>query len=82
MTAARNLTDADVDTLRALLREHEDAVVERVEARLRRRRPVGQRRVRAPEVVAAIAEEASGPVDEVAAKRARSALDKIRSRAR
>jgi hypothetical protein len=77
MTAARTLTDADIAALRDLLRTHEDAVVDRVEARLKRQRPKAQRRTRTPELVASIAAE-STPVDELAQARARSALARLR----
>lgn len=78
MTAARTLTDADLEALAALLRTTEDAVVDRLEARLRRQRPGGQRRTRSPELVASIAANASPPVDDLAVARARSALARLK----
>ena len=78
MTAARTLTAADVEVLEAMLRKHEDAVVDRVEARLRRQRPKPQRRTRSPELVASIAADATGPVDDLAKARARSAIARLR----
>ena len=65
---ARTLTDADVD---AIVR----GVVDRLDARNRKRRPA--RRTKEPELAAQIAREVA-PADDVARERARKALERIR----
>ena len=68
--AARTLTDADVD---AIVR----GVVDRLDARARKARPVAKRRTKEPELAAQIAREVA-PADDVARERARKALARIR----
>ena len=69
MSKERTLTDADVD---AIVR----GVVDRPDARNRKRRP-GSRRTKEPELAAQIAREVA-PADDVARERARKALERIR----
>ena len=69
MSKERTLTDADVD---AIVR----GVVDRLDARNRKRRP-GSRRTKEPELAAQIAREVA-PADDVARERARKALERIR----
>ncbi len=68
---------ATLDDLRSELRALEEHIVDRVEARLKRQRPKGERRTRTPELVATLV---PAPMDELAKARARSALAKLRKR--
>lgn len=66
----RALTDADVDAIAR-------AVVDRLDARVRKARPSAKRRTRDPELVAEGAREIAGDVDDVAKARARRALGRL-----
>lgn len=78
--SGRALTDADLETLRAMLRDEVRQAAEVIEARLRGQRVRGQRRHRAPELAAQIAREVAGParVDDVARARAARAVARLR----
>lgn len=75
MTCARTLTEADLDALRALVRDEVDAL----EARLRRQRPRGQRRTKSVPAGAVLAAEVRPP-DELARARADRALERLRGK--
>lgn len=75
----RTLTDADLDALRAMIRDEVQRAAEVIEARLRGQRVRAQRRHRAPELAAQLAREISGPVDDVAQARAARAVAKLRA---
>lgn len=64
------------DLLHTMLSQHENNIVDRVEARIRRRAK-GERRRRSPELVAQLAAEKCTPSD-IAVARARAALARLR----
>jgi hypothetical protein len=77
MKLARTMTDEELlAQFRAIVREEN----ERLEARLRGERVPGQRRVKSTALAAKLAEEISGPVDEIAQARGRAAVERLRRR--
>lgn len=68
--------DALASMLRRIVREE----IERAEARRRGERPAGKRRIRSLALAAKLAEEISGPVDDVTKARVRQALRRERGR--
>jgi hypothetical protein len=80
--SARALTEADLEALRAMLREEVRAAAEVIEARMRGQRVRSARRHRAPELAAQLAREVAGPAqaDDVARSRAARAVAKLRGR--